>query len=113
MEELLDELIDQRVQAIFHADPKEYCVYFNAISELGITQEQFGNFFEIKATRDLIVHNSLRVNDLYLKKAGSLNRGDHGDKLKIDKVYFDECVSHLKTLSSAIEKNTQSKYEKK
>jgi hypothetical protein len=111
LEELIDGVIEQRVQAIFYAEPEAYCTYFNAVSELGISVEAFRPFFEIKATRDLIVHNSLRVNDLYVKKAGDLKRGDIGDELEVGKEYFEKSISHMKTLSGLIEKATRAKYE--
>lgn len=112
LEELIDDVIEQRLQSIFHAEPKEYCTYFNAVSELGITQGKFASFFEIKATRDLIVHNSLRVNDLYLKKAGNLGRGKLGQKLEVDKEYFEKSISHMKTLSTAIEEAISAKHKR-
>lgn len=112
LSELFEELIELRVQTIFYAEPKEYCAYFNAISELGIPEETFQPLFEIKASRDLVVHNSLLVNDLYRKKAGALSRGKIGDRLKIKKDYFEGALSAMKTLSSAIEKYTRKKYGK-
>ncbi len=113
LEELRDEVIDLRLQTIFHAEPKEYCTYFNAVSELGISLDDFGHFFEIKATRDLAVHNSLMVNDLYLKKAGDRSRGELGDKLKVRRDYFEEALSAMKTLSNTIERTTREKHGKK
>ncbi|MDP1563582.1 MAG: hypothetical protein Q8M16_19560 [Pirellulaceae bacterium] len=110
--DLFRQLIELRLQVVFHAEPKEYCNYFNAISELGILEEQFQPFFEIKASRDLIVHNSLEVNELYLKKAGPLSRGSIGERLKIRKSYFEAALSTMKTLSSNIEKQTRGKYGK-
>jgi hypothetical protein len=110
LENLRGDVIDLRLQAIFHADPKEYCAYFNAVSELGISSEQFAQFFEIKATRDLIVHNSLLVNDLYVKKAGDLRRGEVGHKLKVQKTYFEGALSAMKTLSGLIERATREKH---
>jgi hypothetical protein len=112
LEELYEELIEQRIQAIFYAEPKEYCTYFNAISELEIPEESFGQFFEIKATRDLIVHNSLMVNDLYKKKAGASSRGEVGDRLKVKKDYFEASLSAMKKLSGTIEKITRGKHGK-
>ncbi len=110
--ELHEELIEQRIQAIFYAEPKEYCAYFNAISELGLTEKDFEQFFEVKATRDLVVHNSLLVNELYKKKAGALSRGDIGDRLKVKKDYFESALSAMKTMSSTIEKLTRKKHGK-
>ena len=110
--ELYEELIEQRIQAIFYAEPKEYCAYFNAISELGLTEKDFEQFFEVKATRDLVVHNSLLVNELYKKKAGALSRGDIGDRLKVKKDYFEGALSAMKTMSSTIERLTRKKQGK-
>lgn len=112
LEELYEELIEQRVQSIFYAEPREYCAYFNAISELGISEKTFEAFFEVKATRDLIVHNSLLVNELYKKKAGSLSRGEVGDRLKVKKDYFEAALSTMKTMSGTIEKLTREKHGK-
>jgi hypothetical protein len=111
LDELFEGVIELRLQAIFHAEPKEYCTYFNAVSKLGISADDFAPFFEIKATRDLIVHNSLVVNDLYLKKAGELARGELEEKLKISKQYFADSLSAMKTLSSKIEAKTREKYK--
>ncbi len=110
LEEVYDELIQQRIQVIFYAEPKEYCAYFNGISELEIPEKSFEDFFEIKATRDLIIHNSLMVNNLYLKKAGSLARGELGDRLKVKKQYFEACLSEMKKLSGTIEELTREKH---
>jgi hypothetical protein len=112
LDALYDDVIELRLQTIFHAEPKEYCTYFNAVSELGIALEEFGDFFEIKATRDLIVHNSLVVNELYLKKAGDKKRGELGEKLQVRREYFDSALSAMKTLSSSIERNTRAKHGK-
>ncbi|WP_256081016.1 hypothetical protein [Massilia sp. YIM B04103] len=113
LEDLYESLIEQRIQSIFYAEPKEYCAYFNAISELEIPEKSFEQFFEIKATRDLIVHNSLLVNELYRKKAGALARGELGDRLKVKKDYFEACLSAMKKLSGTIEKRTREKHGKK
>lgn len=112
LEDLYESLIEQRIQSIFYAEPKEYCAYFNAISELEIPEKSFEQFFEIKATRDLIVHNSLLVNELYRKKAGALARGELGDRLKVKKDYFEACLSAMKKLSGTIEKRTREKHGK-
>ncbi len=110
--ELYEELIEQRTQAILYAEPKEYCTYFNAISELGLTEKDFEKFFEVKATRDLVIHNSLLVNELYKKKAGALSRGNIGDRLKVKKDYFEGALGAMKKMSSTIEALTRKKHGK-
>ena len=112
LEDLYEEIIELRIQSVFYAEPKEYCTYFNAVTELGVPEKTLQPFFEIKASRDLVVHNSLLVNELYKKKAGELSRGEIGDQLKIKKDYFDKSLSDMKTISSVIERNARSKHGK-
>lgn len=106
----LNKAIDIRLQGVFYAKPKEYFAYFSSITKLGIKEDIIQPFFEIKATRDLVVHNSLIVNDQYIEKAGNLKRGELGTKLKIEKDYFEDSLSNMKTISSSIYNLTDDKY---
>jgi len=110
IEALRNALIEMRLQSIFYAKPKEYCKYFREISDLGISDSQFTKFFEIKATRDVVTHNSCIINSLYIEKAGPLARGNLGENLSVDRQYFEECISVLKKLSAEIESATRVKY---
>lgn len=63
----------------------------------------------MKASRDLIIHNGGRINQLYLDKAGRKARGGIDDKLDIDEDYFEEVIMNAKALSGAIQRETEKK----
>lgn len=69
------------------------------------------NLIEIKETRNLLLHNNLVVNNLYLQKAGKNKRADRQEvKLKVDQEYIIQSVSTLYQLVIEIEDNLKSKY---
>ncbi len=45
----------------------------------------------MKATRDLLIHNSGIVNKTYLDKAGKMARYTVGEQVVIDSSYFSDC----------------------
>ena len=53
-------------------------------------------YTEVKASRDVLVHNAGVINDLYLDKAGKLARGETGEALSLNDKYFDEAYLVLK-----------------
>lgn len=66
---------------------------------------------EIKETRNLLLHNNLLVNDLYLKKTGSIKRGNvPGQKLVVDKAYSIESLTMVAKLIEAIIIQIRTKY---
>jgi hypothetical protein len=110
LEDLYAGLIDQRLQTIFYAKPAEYLLYFRQITEIEVDQDIFAQFVEIKATRDLIVHNRLIVNELYVEKAGSKARGGLGEVLKVRQHYFESSLSCMKSLAASIERETRQNF---
>ena len=70
----------------------------------------FLEYYEISATRDLIVHNDLYVNRLYLEKSGSKARGKLGSRLVVDKKYYYNSLANLKKVSGAIKRDIEQKY---
>jgi hypothetical protein len=70
----------------------------------------FLDYYEIAATRDLVVHNSCIVNGLYLDKAGDRARGQLGEKVAVNRTYFYETLAKLKKVSGAIKRDVEQKY---
>lgn len=68
-------------------------------------------FVEIKASRDIIIHNSGLINKLYVEKAGDKSRGDAGEELVIDDAYFRHVIVTLKALAGAIQSQTEAVYK--
>jgi len=83
--------------------------YLSAV--VGVTVDaSFLDYYEIAATRDLIVHNSSVVNQLYLDKAQGKARGKVGDKLVVDKTYYYDSLAKMKKVSGAIKRDVEKKY---
>lgn len=105
LENILDTLIKKRLHTVSYSAPKDYLNYFSDISGVDITDPSFNAYIEIKATRDLLTHNTGIINEIYLAKVGNTNRGEIGSKIPIDANYFDHCISTLKRLSGIISRD--------
>ncbi len=106
LSEVIDQVIERRLNEVSYASPKEYLEYLGKIISIDITDSAFLDYIEIKATRDLLIHNSGVVNEIYLSKSGSQKRGDIGQMILIDTEYFDFCMATLKRLSGIIQRDT-------
>lgn len=104
--DLLMQVIDAHLTGVFHQRPSTYIVYLCKI--VGIEDDPcFEEYYEILATRDLVVHNSLVVNKLYLEKARNKARGKINQKLEVDKIYFENSLAHLKRVSGVIKRDVE------
>lgn len=101
---------DSRLQGVFYAEPKDYLAYFENITGVKIPEKTFMSFVEIKATRDLIIHNNGTVNDLYTRKAGKAARAEVGEIIPLDEQYFASAISTMKAISSEIEKQVRAAF---
>lgn len=82
---------------------------------ISITLDQallnFDDLIEVKETRNLLLHNNLRVNELYLNKTRSIKRSyELGDKIVIDKAYALKSLSLLLKISEEIILQLREKY---
>ena len=105
--DVLGSIADSRLQGVFYAEPKEYLGYFESVCGVKLPEKSFLEFVEIKATRDLVIHNNGLANDLYVRKAGSLARAKTGQPVSIDEAYFGSAISTMKGISSEIDKQVR------
>ncbi len=69
------------------------------------------SLLEIKESRNLLIHNNLRTNSLYLAKAGPQARSSKLDeRLPIDAKYFTDAIDVLAQLCAACSAAIESKY---
>lgn len=101
---LLERFIAMRCQELMFAKPSDYLAKVSQVLSIEIPDEVIKNYIELKATRDLLVHNQGLINDLYVHKAGEKARGQIGDELAIDEKYFEEVIVAAKELSGAIQR---------
>lgn len=100
-DDLVKKVIFGYVGGILRQRPDVYMPYASSLFDMD-KNKKFDNYYEICATRDLIVHGSGVINDIYLKKAGKKSRGNLGGHIKVDEEYFSKCVATLKQVSGQI-----------
>lgn len=107
--QLLQRLIREHLGNVFRQRPNVYLPYSAKL--LGAKDDpSFLDYYEIAATRDLVVHNSRIANQLYLEKAGSKARGALGEKLPVDRAYYYDALAKLKKVSGAIKRDVEKKF---
>lgn len=110
-DDLLQSVIDLRCQELLFAKPKAYLETVAKVLSIEIDQRVAGSFIEMKASRDVIIHNRGAINSIYVEKAGAMKRGAVGDELVIDEHYFVDVIENAKLLSGAIQRETEKKYK--
>lgn len=108
-EQLLQNLIRDHLSNVFRQRPSIYLPY--AIKLLGGKDDSsFQEYYEIAATRDLVVHNSRIVNQLYIDKSGQKARGGLGEQLSVDQAYYYEALALLKKVSGVFKREVEKKF---
>ncbi len=92
-------VVDKEVNELKY---KRVANWFNRLEELANlgcpTAEEIEKVAEIKASRDILVHNNGVVNATYITKAGRLARYQEGEKLEIPEQYHRESWETIKTM---------------
>jgi len=110
IDEVLDAVIQKQLLAAFYGPPERYFDYVESVLSIKIEKKLKASFAEIKAARDLIVHNSGIVNEVYVSKAGTQARGSVGERLKINATYFKDSVHTMKQLTHSVYSKTMDKF---
>ncbi len=110
VDEILDTVIEKQLLAVFYGPPERYFDYVESILSIKIEQELRASLAEIKATRDIIVHNSGIANEVYISKAGTEARGSVGERLKTDTAYFKAAIHTMKRLTHSVYLKTMQKF---
>lgn len=108
-DQLVQRVLSDHVANVFRQRPSVYMAYFAKLVSTKI-DPSFSDYFEVTATRDLVVHNNRVVNTLYLEKSAKKARGAIGDKVVVDKDYYNSALATLKKVSGAIKRDVEKKY---
>lgn len=106
IEDAIARVISRHLQQVFYGSPETYFRYLSAIGGVTLTDAALQGYLEIKATRDLLVHNTGVINETYLSKAGAKARGALGETVAVDTKYFDHCVATLKRVAGIVKRDT-------
>jgi|GEM_PF-3409443 len=101
IDDLIDDLINRELISIFYASPKKQLEYLKKVLDMPFDnklENLFNHWIELKASRDIIVHSSGIINDIYLNKSGDYSRGKKGEKLIINTEYRNSLIANSKSL---------------
>jgi len=103
IEELQMKTADSILNELAYKSPKEYSKVCEELTSINLLEcPAFHKYIEIKATRDVHIHNLGIINDIYLGKADSHARGQLGRQLPVTFQYFlesyEECIKFIEWL---------------
>lgn len=112
LEGAIEEVIDRHIAKVFFTPPKIQFSYLSEIVGTKTNDEAFAKYVELKATRDLLVHNTGIANEIYVQKTGRYARAEVGGRIDVDRIYFDRSLALVKRLSGIIERDAGSHFPK-
>ena len=81
-------VVDRELNELKYKRMSDWFAYLDRLANLGCpTADEIESIAEIKAARDVLVHNSGVANETYVSKAGSRARYGDGEKLEIPEQY--------------------------
>jgi hypothetical protein len=92
-------IINQKIYKLFYASPSDYFKYLNNVIQITLEADLIESYIEIKATRDLIIHNNGKVNQIYIQKSGKKGRATNTKQnIPINEEYYIQSFSVLKKI---------------
>jgi len=110
LNEVILRVVQRQVYSVFYTSPRKYFEYMEKAFAFELPQEVKEQYAEVKATRDILVHNSGEVNDLYLSKAGNRARAEEGELIPLDSEYFEQSIRTMKALVTRVYTKLLKKY---
>lgn len=110
LDELRRRIITNQIHSAFYASPAKYFEYIEQVLSISIGATRKSAYSEVKATRDIYVHNSGIANRVYLQKAWTLARARDGQLLPMDRTYFSSAITCLKGIVQSVYKRLLEQY---
>ena len=117
LEELLLQVIDDELGSLRYKSVRDWFRHYNSFVDISYPDDDtISTITEIKATRDLLVHNDGIINDIYLKRVGTNARGGINDNIIVDIIvdsnYFNQCWEKLRNTVAELARRTNNLYTK-
>lgn len=104
IEEIHVQTVDSILNELAYKSPKDFAEECKTLLSINLLESPlFHKYMEIKATRDIYIHNQGVANDIYVQKAASHSRAKSGIHLPIDTVYFLESYESCLQLTEWME----------
>lgn len=109
-EEMIQQIINQRIDNIFYASPKKQLEYLDGALGINLSEKSWYTWIEYKARRDIIVHNNGVVNDIYMEKVSGYGKFVLGEQISFSKEEFSNIISKLKSIIGEVDKIIRDEY---
>lgn len=112
IEQIKLNIIDSILNEIKYKSPKEFAEDFNTYVGFNLLEiPAYHKYMELKATRDIHVHNKGEANKIYEAKAGTFSRVKAGNYLPVTLEYFLGMYEQCLQLCEEIEKQLNDIWE--
>ncbi len=101
-DEIIEVIIAKYADALGYSRPSDQLEYIEKLLSIDIDDDLWKKWVEIKASRDLIVHNNCIINKVYIEKAGDKARGEIGKDILINEEYYNDVIIVSKSLIGQI-----------
>ncbi|TDB63312.1 hypothetical protein [Arundinibacter roseus] len=89
LDEIKTALVNSIINELSYKSPKDFAEEFTKYVGINLLEKPtFHKYIELKATRDIYIHNQGVANEIYLSKADSFARVKSGQYLPVDIQYF-------------------------
>ena len=103
-------VVDRELNEVKYERLAEWFAYLEKLAKLGCpTADEIALLAEIKATRDVLVHNQGVANEAYVQKAGALARAVDGEILDAEPPYVEAAYPFLRRLVAELAEAASSK----
>ena len=109
----LKQAIENKVNSISYKSLPDIINYFSKTADIAtniVTGDEMNQLLELKATRNLLIHNNLMVNPIYEETAGPNKRSGDGGRLRINQDYLFESLVVMRTVLEKIRTELLIKY---
>lgn len=104
LDEVKNLIISSLINELNYKSPREFAEEFEKYTGIKLLEQPaFHKYIELKATRDVYIHNSGTANNIYLNKAGTLSRVRIGEFLPVTIQYFLESYECCLQLTEIID----------
>lgn len=112
LEDLLSKVIESELNEIKYKKPTDWFTYLNKFVDINLpTTEEIEKISEIKASRDVLVHNEGISNSKYIEKSGKFTRAPEGKELCFDHNYVYESWRVLNKVIAEVGKAVSKKID--
>jgi hypothetical protein len=111
IEELHNSITDKVLNELSYKSPRDFAVEAETYFSFNLLESPaYHQYVEMKATRDIFIHNFGVANEIYRNKAGSHARAKAGEDLPITQIYFLEAYEACIQLTEWLEENLHNKW---